>query len=54
MRFIKILPVLVVMLLVAGVSVAQKKQDKTLGMISPFASIGRARIIPDGVRGKEY
>ena len=27
---------------------------KTLGMISPFASTGRARIIPDGVPGKEY
>lgn len=32
MRFIKILPVMVVMLLAAGVSVAQK-QDKTLGAI---------------------
>ena len=47
MRFIKILPVLVVMLLVAGVSVAQKKQDKTLGAIK-----GKVRVetgTPGGV-----
>jgi hypothetical protein len=46
MRFIKILPVLVVMLLAAGVSVAQK-QDKTLGAIK-----GKVRVetgTPGGV-----
>lgn len=47
MRFIKILPVLVVILLVAGVSVAQKKQDKTMGAIK-----GKVRVetgTPGGV-----
>ena len=46
MRFIKILPVMVVMLLAAGVSVAQK-QDKTLGAIK-----GKVRVetgTPGGV-----
>jgi hypothetical protein len=46
MRFIKILPVMVIMLLAAGVSVAQK-QDKTLGAIK-----GKVRVetgTPGGV-----